>query len=213
MLRRLSTFLSAVLLNCPVHSQRRPAWRRLPQIESLEERYLLTVSFAPAITFPVGLRPQSVVTADLGNGHQDIVVLNQGDFPDHISSVSVLLGNGDGTFQAPITTGLLAGATSLAVGDFNGDGKPDLAIVNALNNSVEVLRGNGDGTFQSNPLLIPVGTQGSFLPSSQLVTVGDFLHNGKLDLAVANPGSNTVSVLLGNGDGTFPKLSQALLNA
>jgi hypothetical protein len=171
--------------------------------ESLEDRYLLSLRFAPAVTFPVGLRPESVVTADLGNGHQDIAVLNQGQFPDHISSVSVLLGNGDGTFQPPTTTSVLAGATSLAVGDFHGDGKPDLAIVSGLNNSVEILRGNGDGTFQSNPLIIPVGTQGFFGPDIESVAVGDFAHNGTLDLAVANPGDNTVSVLLGNGDGTF----------
>jgi hypothetical protein len=169
----------------------------------LEDRDLPTVSFAPAITFPVGLRPESIVTADLGNGHQDIIVLNQGQLPDHISSVSVLLGNGDGTFQAPITTSVLAGATSLAVGDFNRDGKADLAIVNGLDNSVEILRGNGDGTFQSNPLIIPVGTQGAFFDGIEEVAVGDFAHNGKLDLAVANPGDNTVSVLMGNGDGTF----------
>jgi hypothetical protein len=152
----------------------------------------------------VGLRPESLVTADLnGDGKLDIVVLNQGQFPDRASSVSVLLGNGDGSFQPAVTTDVLAGATSLAVGDFHGEGKLDLAITNGLNNSVEVLRGNGDGTFQDNPLIIPVGTQGNFLASIQSVAVGDFLHNGQLDLAVANPGSNTVSVLLGNGDGTF----------
>jgi hypothetical protein len=152
----------------------------------------------------VGFRPESVVTADLNNdGQQDVVVLNQGQFPDRTSSVSVLLGNGDGSFQPAITTNLLAGATSVAVGDFNGDGKLDLAITSGLNDAVEVLRGNGDGTFQDNPLVIPVGTQHNFLPSQMSVAVGDFLHNGKLDLAVANPGSNTVSVLLGNGDGTF----------
>jgi hypothetical protein len=144
-----------------------------------------------------------VVTVDLGNGHQDIVVLNQGQLPNRASSVSVLLGNGDGTFQPAITTSVLPGATSLAVGDFQGDGKPDLAVVSGLDNSVEILRGNGDGTFQSNPLIIPVGTQGNFLPSIESVAVGDFAHNGKLDLAVVNPGDNTVSVLLGNGDGTF----------
>jgi hypothetical protein len=115
----------------------------------------------------------------------------------------VLLGVGDGTFGPAITTSLLPGATSVAAGDFNRDGKLDLAITSALNNSVEILRGNGDGTFQTNPLVIPVGTQQNFISSIQSVAVGDFLHNGKLDLAVANPGSNTVSVLLGNGDGTF----------
>jgi hypothetical protein len=171
-------------------------------LESLEDRYLLTLSFAPVVTFPVGFRPEQVVTADLGNGHQDIVVLNADPLPGHISSVSVLLGNGDGTFQDAITFSVLPGAASLAVGDFHGDGKADLAIVNALTNSVEILRGNGDGTFQSDPLLIPVGRQG-FRGLRQTVAVGDFSHNGKLDLAVTNPGDNTVSVLLGNGDGTF----------
>jgi hypothetical protein len=109
----------------------------------------------------------------------------------------VLLGNGDGTFKPAITTNLPVQANSVAVGDFNRDGKLDLVFTNSSNNTVEVLRGNGDGTFQSNPLILPVGAG----PSS--VAVGDFLHNGKLDLAVTNSGSNTVSVLLGNGDGTF----------
>jgi hypothetical protein len=172
-------------------------------LEALEERTLLSASFGPPATLAAGLRPGPVVTADLGNGHQDIVVLNQGQLPTRASSVSVLLGNGDGTFQPAITTSLLPGATSIAVGDFNRDGKLDLAITSGLNNTVEILRGNGDGTFQANPLIISVGTQQNFLPSIQSVAVGDFLHNGLLDLAVANPGSNTVSVLLGNGDGTF----------
>src|SRR5262249_36988315 len=116
--------------------------------------------------------------------------------------VSVLSGNGDGAFQPAITTSVLPGATSAAVGDFDRDGKADLAITSTSNNAVEILRGNGDGTFQPNPLIIPVGTQQRVSPSVQSVTVGDFQHDGRLDLAVANPGSNTVSVLLGNGDGT-----------
>ncbi len=173
-------------------------------LESLEDRKLLSVSFGPAVSFPVGLGPESLVTADLNSdGKQDIVVLNQGQLPDRTSSVSVLLGNGNGSFQPAITMNLLAGATSVVVGDFNGDGKPDLAVTSGLNDAVEVLRGNGDGTFQDNPLVLPVGTQHNFIATQVSVAVGDFLHNGKLDLAVANPGSNTVSVFLGNGDGTF----------
>jgi hypothetical protein len=203
----VTTFLSKVFPKRHAISRPRlphpsPARSRLV-LEALEERSLLSISFAPAVTLPVGLRPESIVTADLGNGHQDILVLNQGQLPDRVSNLSVLLGNGDGTFQPAITTSLLPGATSLAVGDFNGDGKLDVAVTSGLDNSVEILRGKGDGTFQPNPLIIPVGTQGNFLPSIESVAVGDFAHNGKLDLAVANPGDNTVSVLLGNGDGTF----------
>jgi hypothetical protein len=142
-----------------------------------------------------------MVTADLNNdGNQDIVVLNTGVPPDHQNCVSVLLGNGDGTFQPAITTNLLAGASAqrhaIAVGDFNGDGNLDVAIANRLNNVVEVLRGNGDGTFQQNPLLLPAPGAGS-------VVVADFLHNGQLDLAVSDTTTHTVSVFLGNGDGTF----------
>ena len=86
----------------------------------------------------------------------------------------------------------------VAVGDFNGDGKTDLAVANSMtgDNTVSILLGNGDGTFQSERTY----TTGS-RPFS--VAVGDFNGDGKADLAVANYGSNTVSILLGNGDGTF----------
>jgi hypothetical protein len=98
-------------------------------LESLEDRKLISVSFDPAVSFPVGLGPESLVTADFkSDGKQDIVVLNQGQFPDRTSSLSVLLGNGNGSFQPAITTNLLAGATSVVVGDFNGDGKLDLTV-------------------------------------------------------------------------------------
>ena len=154
----------------------------------------------------MGVSPQSTVTADLNDdGKQDIVVLNHGQFPDLTSSVSVLLGNGDGSFRPALTTGLLRRRDSVAVGDFNRDGRLDLVIANSVNNVVEVLRGNGDGSFQSNHLVIGVG-QG---PAS--VAVGDFDRNGALDLVTANSGSDTVSVLRGNGDGSFqPRIDLAV---
>src|SRR5439155_1077953 len=86
---------------------------------------------------------------------------------------------------------------SVAVGDFNGDGRLDLVTANISSNDVSVLLGNGDGSFQPARNFATGGTQ----PVS--VVVGDFNGDGVLDLAVVNSSSNTVSVLLGNGDGTF----------
>jgi hypothetical protein len=80
-----------------------------------------------------------------GDGKLDLATANP-----TLGTVSVLLGNGDGTFQAPITTAPIAGgAISLAAGDFNGDHKLDLVMVNNLTGSVTVLLGNGNGTFQA----------------------------------------------------------------
>src|SRR6266568_62221 len=145
--------------------------------------------------------PWYVVTADFnGDGKLDLAVSNYGD-----NSLSVLLGNGDGTFQAPQTTPVGTNPAQVAVGDFNGDGKPDLVVSSVGNNTVSVLLGKGDGTFLP-PLVTPVG------PNPWYFAVGDFNGDGKLDLAVDDYGcpldcnsspSNTVTVLLGNGDGTF----------
>jgi hypothetical protein len=119
-----------------------------------------------------------------------------------------LLGNGDGTFQAAENYDVGGNPDSVAVGDFTGNGKLDLAVANFLSNTVSILLGNGDGTFQSASSY-SVG----FGPDA--VAVGNFNRDGHLDLAVANqgffstsggnilPGPGTVSVLLGNGDGTF----------
>ena len=102
----------------------------------------------------------------------------------------------DDTFLPQQTFAAGSYPTSVAVGDFNGDGKPDLAVSSFNSNNSSVLLGNGDGTFQ---------TQQTFAtgdaPSS--VAVGDFDGDGKADLAVTFSGSHSVSVLLGNGDGTF----------
>src|SRR5258706_14870162 len=84
----------------------------------------------------------------------------------------------------------------LAVGDFNGDGHPDLAVANVSANSASILLGNGAGTFPS-VTTFAVG----MTPLS--VTVGDFNGDGRLDLATANSNSNTVSIRLGNGSGGF----------
>src|SRR5216117_1455056 len=162
-----------------------------------------TVSFMTHKDFVSGTNPISVAVGDFnGDGIQDLVLTNYNCcnpfnccHPNNYT-VAVLLGNGDGSFHAARTFAVGIAPWSVAVGDFNGDGKPDLVVANNGSATVSVLLGNGDGTFQA-ATLYGVGL------NPQSVTVGDFNGDGRLDLAVANAGSNTVSVLLGNGNGTF----------
>jgi hypothetical protein len=110
--------------------------------------------------------------------------------------VSVLIGNGDGTFQTPVDYTVGLQPEYVAAGDFNGDGKPDLAVSNLKSNTVSVLINNGDGTFQSH-------VDYSTLAAPGPIITGDFNGDGKLDLVVISNGGSTGSLLLGNGDGTF----------
>lgn len=116
-------------------------------------------------------------------------------------TVVVLLGKGDGTFTIASTTGILSHCDGITVGDFNGDGIPDIAATNLLDNTVSVLLSKGDGTLTtaSTPGTgsIPVG-----------VVAADFNGDGILDLATSNAYNSSVSVLIGNGDGTFKSQSQ-----
>jgi hypothetical protein len=120
-----------------------------------------------------------------GDGILDVAVLD--------NVLSVLLGNGDGTFQKPVTYSRGA-AYSLAVADFNQDGKPDIVVANVDSSSVSVYLGNGDGSFQ--PAVDSPTTFGSYS-----LAVGDFNSDGKPDVTIIDP--PYVSVLLGRGDGTF----------
>lgn len=203
-------------------SGQREATSRHLRLEPLEDRRLL--AFAASVNYDAGASPQAIVSADFnGDGHLDLATTNAGD-----NTVSVLLGNPDGTFQPARTSAAGSGPLSFAVGDFNQDGKLDLATANA--GDVSVLLGNGNGTFQA-PTSISIGDAGS--PAS--VAVGDFNGDGKLDLGVTSnvyfpgtpgtpgywvpdyyggtyypgtpgtPGYNEgrANVLLGNGTGSF----------
>jgi hypothetical protein len=155
-------------------------------------------TFQAPQSYPAGLSPSAVAVGDLnGDNHLDLAVANF--YPD---TVTVLLGNGDGSFQTAGNFPVGALPRSIAVGDFNGDGRLDLAVASPWTDTVSVLLSNGDATFQ------PAKSYAAGLTPVS-VAVGDFDADGHLDLAVANYGdefSNTpgsVSVLLGNGDGTF----------
>jgi len=134
-----------------------------------------------------------------GDGKLDIATTGGGyDYTENL--VTILLGNGDGTFSLPQSPVFATGSNPWAIvaADFNGDGKLDLAIVNYDGNSLTILLGNGDGTFAPAPgSPITVGL------SPIALAVGDFNSDGKADLVVANQTDNTLSILLGNGDGTF----------
>ena len=142
------------------------------------------VSFIARLDFEAGRSPISVAVGDFnGDGVLDLAVANGSNY------VSVLLGNGDGSFQAAQSFGSGTGPASVTVGDFNGDGALDLALGNSSSTNVSVLLGNGDGSFQA--LRIFGAGSGPFP-----VAVGDFNGDGMPDLAVANP--RDVSVLINN---------------
>jgi hypothetical protein len=156
--------------------------------------YTLTATLTPAATpfqpIPVTSSPSAIMTGDFnGDGFSDIATANlwSGD-------VSVILSNGDGSFQPPRIYAVGAHPVSIEAADFTGDGKLDLAVAISDQNEVLILPGNGDGTFQPPRITsLAAGT----------LAAGDFNRDGVADLAVALGGSNQVSVWLGNGDGTF----------
>jgi hypothetical protein len=169
-------------------------------------------TFRPAVTYStVAYGTNSVAVADMNDdGILDLVVANWcgtlGQYGCQYQSgaASVLLGNGDGTFQPALVYGSGGlDAYSVAIGDLNRDRKPDLVVTNSYygggdyNGSVGVLLGNGDGTFQP---AVSYDTRGKVAAS---VAIGDVNGDGIPDLVVADYGYDSAAVLLGNGDGTF----------
>jgi hypothetical protein len=152
-------------------------------------------TFQPAVSVPVGaVQPFDVQAADLNNdGNLDLVTANASATSD--GSVSVLLGNGDGTFGAPAVYPVGGRPFSVAIADLNNDGSPDI-VVGTSANTVSVLLNNGDGTFA------PAQTFAAG-PRTTGVAVGDFNNDGNPDILVTNYDGASVSLLLGNGDGTF----------
>ena len=152
-------------------------------------------TFQTATNYPAGAYGlTSIALADFNeDGKMDLAVIPLGV---EFGPIAILLGNGDGTFQAPIIDSGFQSAGGVVVGDFNGDGKPDLASADF--ESVLVALGNGDGTFQAASTIYGGDTYFS------AVAAGDFNGDGKADLALGTDSlPATVLVLLGNGNGTF----------
>lgn len=153
-------------------------------------------------TFATGLGPAWIATGDFnGDKNLDLAVADKG-----ANTVSILLGNGDGTFRpkTDIPTGSVP--VSIVTGDFNGDGNLDLAVANQGDNTISLFFGDGKGGF-SAPTNVPALLTTGRAPTA--LAVADFnaatYSNGTsiLDLAVVNQNDNTVSIFLGNGDGSF----------
>jgi hypothetical protein len=172
-------------------------------------------TFQPARTVAAGIDDALVAGDFAGHGRLDLAAVSAA-----ANTVSILLGNGDGTFRPPVNYPVGTYPISIVTGNFTSDGHLDLAVVDRGNEvccvspgtdpgGVSVLLGNGDGTFRSARQYL-AGT------APHAIVAGDFNGNGRLDLAVADWGpltvsslygnvisTGSVSVLLGNGDGSF----------
>ena len=154
---------------------------------------------SPAATLPSNIFPTSIAAADVnGDGRLDLVLTAY-------AGLYILLGNGSGSFTLGPLIPLASPGNYTAVGDFNMDGKPDLAVASALNSTVSILIGDGAGNFAS-----PVSYLGP--TSASYLVVTDVNGDGKPDIAVAqgtpslfaaDDGSGSIATLIGNGDGTF----------
>jgi Bacterial Ig-like domain (group 3)/FG-GAP-like repeat len=189
-----NTLLGTVALGTPVFAQ--------------------TFNQAPGSPVQTGNAPSIAGVGDFNeDGIPDLAIENAGD-----NTISILLGKGDGTFAAatpvpqigtpPCENISFQSNCAIVVGDFNNDGHADLALTSDQNNAVVVLKGNGQGGFTPFPGS-PIAV-GNF---PQALKIGDFNNDGIQDLAVANANDNTVSILLGNGDGTFTAANGSPISA
>jgi hypothetical protein len=167
---------------------------------------------APDSSYAVGTSPVAIAVGQLNNSdtHLDLVVANSGD-----GTVSVLLGNGDGTFRNAVNYAAGRNPVALALADLNNDGNLDIVVANQLRGgggALSILLGNGDGTFQA-PITFNYGG-----PPPTALAVGDYNNDGRLDIAVTDV-LGRLRVFLSNpaiafasGAGTWANLNTPALN-
>jgi hypothetical protein len=155
---------------------------------------------APAYSIGTFSRPTSIAVGDFNNDTRlDVVVANNGT-----DNVMILFGSGYGTFvsRMPYPTGNNSHPCWVAVGDFNNDSRLDIVVANSGSNNVGIFLSNGTGTF-SNQITYSTGLDSQ--PYS--VAVLDFDNDTRLDITVANYGSNSLVVYFGDGNGSFTNQS------
>ncbi|XHL94213.1 MAG: FG-GAP-like repeat-containing protein [Microcoleus anatoxicus] len=164
-----------------------------------------TPTFATNVDFPTGTSPRSVSIGDInGDGKPDLAVANYNSSTASILLNTTATGATTPTFATKVDLATGSSPRSVSIGDINGDGKPDLAVANMSDSTASILF-NTTATNAATPTFapkvdLPTGTQ------PQSVSIGDINGDGKPDLAVANYGSNTASILL-NLNGTIPKVT------
>ena len=153
--------------------------------------------FAQQVVVPAGGAVEGISVADFnGDGDLDLAVTNFSSGGAALNGVSILLGDGAGGLGAPTSFGVGRGATRIVASDFNGDGQPDVAVLNANDGTVSILLGDGFGGL---------GPQAAFPAGGATVglALGDFDDDGNSDLVVTDFFAARVTVLLGRGDGSF----------
>jgi hypothetical protein len=159
-------------------------------LECLEQRALL--SFLPPVDYGTPSGSASLVTADFTRpGVPDLIAGNA-------DGLTLLRGRGNGVFESPVNLPFNVNFSGLAVGDFNGDGRPDLVALDPGRQAVAVLLNDGRGSF-APPVDVPAG----IAPTA--VAVGDFTGAGVDSIVAVSGFPGQVSVLVNNGDGTFQK--------